>query len=604
MSSGERLLISKEGGESKEESASEEQMDYEDTSFSESTSQGPEDSQESQETSILTQQGNLIISDGQGENEEQDIVEDEQMEYEDAPFVEGSPAAACSVNDTSESGRVSCIAEMPRNDGVSVIANTAEAEAYLSAGVIQEVGTMESTTEVSLNSEDAQALNEVSENEEHHSLVPYSSEDSAGMDTADDETNAETEEVGINSEDKITAEVDMVAQDDENAEYETHINTEEKTNNKPDEIIEYENEINEAEPQVEENIACEASVEQDVSAETEVNSESHHLAEQQMKADAMAETELDYGPEEELVENTTGMVAAEVSEAYEDEENDTLNVYDVQEPHLVKSDERDSNTAECVVEAGDLELCSMPEDQDLSQGNEDSDALEGQDIPQENEDSGVLEGQDISQEEEDSAVLGIQERSQENDCSTIIEGDELSQENVDSVLLEGQELPQENIDSVLIEGQELRQENEESVILEGKEFTQGREDSSGQELSHENDDSGSLSIIEAGEEAVDESNEVQSSLDDNRELLEDVQDDGEGEDDVEGEEYLGEEEEFEDGEEMAEEVEVEIEDCSDPEMESEGGVTYIISEGMIVVEENESSEAYQTTENGMLLMLF
>lgn len=96
-------------------------------------------------------------------------------------------------------------------------------------------------------------------------------------------------------------------------------------------------------------------------------------------------------------------------------------------------------------------------------------------------------------------------------------------------------------------------------------------------------------VIECG---IDESNPVKDNDGD-------YVGEGEIDDDGEGEEFGGEEEEFEEGEEMGDEVEVEIEDCSDSEIEPEGGVTYIISEGMIVVEENEGSENFQPADIGM-----
>ncbi|XP_034232854.1 uncharacterized protein LOC117640458 [Thrips palmi] len=621
MSSGEHLLMSKEAGESKD-NVSEEHMDYEDTSFSEGTSQGQDDSQESQETSLMIPQGNLIINDGQEENEDQDIPEDEQMGYEDTSYVEGAPVPACADNENSEAGRATCITEMPRNDGISVIANTAEAEAYLSGAVIREAGTIGSTTELSLNSEDVQALNEVSENEEHHSLVPYSSEDSAGMDTADDETNAETEvnlEADVNAEHELGAEVNLISQGDVNVEYETQINTEDEANIQSEENIEYENE---AETIAEENISYEASAEQDVSTETEENSLNQHLVEQEMEAEPAAEeSETDFAPEG-MVENAESVSEAEAFETYDEEGNNASNVYDVQEPQLIKSTEGETSIIlEGVAKEGDLELCSVPDGQVLALENEDSGMPEEQELPQENEDSTVHAIQEIIHEtdsiegqgplSEDTALLDSQHLSQENDDSVPHDGQELPQESddsalpgghelpqeIDSVLPEGQESPQENDDSILSEGQELPQEDYEPVMLEDQESTQETEDPCDEELPLENEDSSTLSTAEAGEEAVDQSNEdaVQNAVDDNAELVEDMQD---AEDDGEGEEYVGEEEEFEDGDEMAEEVEVEIEDCSDPEMESEGGVTYIISEGMIVVEENESSEAYQTADNG------
>lgn len=562
MSSGEHLLISKDGAESKEDNVTEDQMDYEDTSFSEGTSQGQEDSQESQETSLMTPQGDLIINDEQEDNEELDTIEDEEMEFEDTSYAEGTPAGASISNEISEASRVSCITEIPRNDSVSVIANTAEAESYLSGGVIHEVNTMESTTEVSLNSEDAQGLNEVSGNEEHHSLVPYSSEDSAGMDTADDDTNAATD-INLEAEKHTSTEVDTSNQGEENVEYEAEIDAEDKDNNQSDEIIEYENE---AEAQAEENIAYEGTAEQDESSETKLDSENQIIVEQEVKAKTAAEeTEIDYTSAEELVENAENVVEAEASESYADEDNNVLNDYDDQELQSVKSTEGDSNLVlDGVAKDGELELCSVPE------------------------------GQELHEDIENPTALKIQEITEESEGSLPIE----EQENDDSVLPVGQELPQNTEDPTLLERKQLPQESDESIALEGQELTQESEDPVGQDLSQEYDDSVTLSTAETLEEAVDQSDAVQSSIEDSGELVEDMQDVGEGEDDCEGEEYIGEEEEFEDGEEMAEEVEVEIEDCSDPEMESEGGVTYIISEGMIVVEENESSEAYQTADNG------
>ncbi|KAK3907622.1 Zinc finger protein 226 [Frankliniella fusca] len=104
-------------------------------------------------------------------------------------------------------------------------------------------------------------------------------------------------------------------------------------------------------------------------------------------------------------------------------------------------------------------------------------------------------------------------------------------------------------------------------------------------LSEDGPENCSVGGLERGEEEDDITEDGEEDVGEG-----DIEDDGEGED------FVGDEEDFEDGDDMADEVEVEIEDCSDPEMESEGGVTYIISEGMIVVEENESSEAFATDQ--------